>query len=480
MNEQNVAILGTYEGECADATITNLNGLDITREVWETVFASEEYKNGLEKGYYIGFLGHPEDPGCQDYKDACIVMREGHIEDSGKVKGRFDLVDTPVGRIVKTFQDAGVTFGISVRGAGDIYNNSVDPDTFVFRGFDLVTFPAYPNAIPQFVAASEDPAKRKQYERICASVTNELPAIESPEALGLIKTYFAPQSDVYHAIEDRTEELIGETSDTSEVCEECEDTSIEEEKLDAMTNLYLEKAKQVEDLQKDVDRLNKYIATQEVVFSRKLDTMRRITSSQTDMLDSMFVASQKKVEAGKASLAAANKEVTKLHRQIEAATRISDRDHQTIADLQNKLNSTQENLNRINLKYKQDIRASEQSTKDKDAVIASTEAKLAETVEQVKDLRTSASNRDEKLRRQQQWITSAKKLIADYQDAYANLYANAIGGRIDGISVTESTSVSELQSMIAGSTSMYSYDNEEADASDIFIDTADECDLVTL
>ena len=48
---------------------------------------------------------------------------------------QFDLIDTPVGRIVKTFQDAGVTFGISVRGAGDIINNSVDPDTFVFIVF---------------------------------------------------------------------------------------------------------------------------------------------------------------------------------------------------------------------------------------------------------------------------------------------------------------------------------------------------------
>ena len=30
-------VLGTYEGECADADITNANGMDITRPVWETV-----------------------------------------------------------------------------------------------------------------------------------------------------------------------------------------------------------------------------------------------------------------------------------------------------------------------------------------------------------------------------------------------------------------------------------------------------------
>ena len=34
-------IIGTFEGECADANITNLNGLDITREVWDNVFNSD-------------------------------------------------------------------------------------------------------------------------------------------------------------------------------------------------------------------------------------------------------------------------------------------------------------------------------------------------------------------------------------------------------------------------------------------------------
>lgn len=31
-------VIGTFEGECADANITNKNGLDITQEVWENVF----------------------------------------------------------------------------------------------------------------------------------------------------------------------------------------------------------------------------------------------------------------------------------------------------------------------------------------------------------------------------------------------------------------------------------------------------------
>lgn len=122
-------VIGVFEGECADSNITNENGLDITRPVWEVVFSSEEYKRAIEMGWYIGFLGHPDDPGCMDFEHACIVMTEGHIDANGKVHGKFNLIDTPVGRIVKAFIDAGVIFGISVRGAGDIINNSVDPET---------------------------------------------------------------------------------------------------------------------------------------------------------------------------------------------------------------------------------------------------------------------------------------------------------------------------------------------------------------
>ena len=93
-------------------------------------------KHFIELGHYIGFLGHPEDPGCQEFKDACIVMKEGHVDPDGQVYGKFDLVNTPVGRIVKALIDAGVQFGISVRGAGDVASDGyVDPDTFIFRGF---------------------------------------------------------------------------------------------------------------------------------------------------------------------------------------------------------------------------------------------------------------------------------------------------------------------------------------------------------
>lgn len=86
-----------------------------------------------------------------EFQNGCIVMTDMWIENK-KVYGKFNLIDTPIGQIVKKFIDAGVKFGISIRGAGDIIDNSVDPETFVFRGYDLVSFPAYPDSIPKFTA----------------------------------------------------------------------------------------------------------------------------------------------------------------------------------------------------------------------------------------------------------------------------------------------------------------------------------------
>ena len=137
MKKNKKTVIGTFSGKCCDATVSNNNDMFLGQDLFNNLFQSEEYKRALENGYYIGFLGHPEDPGCMDFEHACIVMTECHMDSNGEIFGTFDLVDTPVGRIVKAFIDAGVTFGISIRGAGDVAGDgTVDPETFVFRGFD--------------------------------------------------------------------------------------------------------------------------------------------------------------------------------------------------------------------------------------------------------------------------------------------------------------------------------------------------------
>lgn len=409
------AILGEYEGECADADITNKNGMDIPREVWERVFNSEEFKTGIKLGHYIGFLGHPEDPGCQDFKNACIVMTEGHLAENGKVYGKFNLIDTPVGRIVKTFQDAGVQFGISVRGAGDVIDNVVDAETFCFRGFDLVGFPAYPNSLPKFtaIAASSDVDKQRKYNAVCAAVSKNLDNITSVNALNAIQSQFAAQSPEFAAIEARKCAITCSEDDSSVVA------SVTEEKLRGMTDLYLSASSRCADLAKECEELRMKAAKAEITAARKVKAVTRIANEQ------LIVATKLADTA------------TKKNRELVVANR--------------RLKSEVESISDTNLKYNQKMSISAASLAEKERIISELQSKLDETVSEGVESKTRASNLDEKISRLSKQIAAAQSLLIQYQNAYAKLYANAVGANPTNLNITATTSVVEMQRMISGS-----------------------------
>lgn len=442
------SVIGIFEGECADSNITNENGLDITRPVWENIFSSESYQQAIELGWYIGFLGHPDDPGCMDFRNACIVMTEGHIDDNGKVYGKFNLIDTPVGRTVKTFIDAGVTFGISVRGAGDIVNNSVDPDTFVFRGFDLVSFPAFPESIPTFtaIAASSDVESQKKYKAICAAVKENLPNIDSCEAIDILQCQFAEQSDEYKALEDRKKEIKGCNLTDDDVSER-DDIDITKDKVESMTKLYLEQVEANNHLKKENEILSSKLASNEIESRRKISSISRITADQIRSATDAKDASEKRCK------------------QLVAA---SIRMKETIS---------QERSN--NLKYLQKISESKNIVDSKDSLISSLRARLNETVTASANVERRTSNLDEQLKKSKDEIIACKKMLKDYQDAYAELYSQAVGADLQKVKVNASTSVSSLRSAITSSISRKPSsirEPEEIDVDDCYFDD----DIVTI
>lgn len=428
----NPAILGVFEGECADSNITNLNGLDMISKVWETVFNSEEFKTGIKLGHYLGFLGHPADVGDQNFQNACIVMIEGHIDADGIVYGKFNLIDTPVGRIVKTFIDAGVKFGISVRGVGDVINNSVDPETFVFRGFDLVAFPAFPNSIPEFtaLAASSDAVKQSQYKQICASVNTNLNDIQSEAALDFLLAQFAPQSEEHKAITARKAYLAAQRAGAEVDAEPVESSDIEDsanpaldesltdsEKLRCMTDMYVNERSRAVALQAEVDVLHQRVHQVEVDASRRLDAVRRITASQ----------------------------MTTLHKDLDTAQKRC----KTIQASQRRLKDENIQLGRKNLKYRQEIEA---AAKAHASSLATLQSQLDETVRQSEDDKRSASNLGVQIEGLRRKVTATQSLLKSYQAAYASLYARAVGVEVTELPITASTTVDELHSLVVSRT----------------------------
>lgn len=407
-------ILGTFEGECADADITNLNGLDITRPVWENVFNSEDFKQGIELGWYIGFLGHPEDPNCMDFRNACIVMTDGRIDNDGKVYGKFNLIDTPVGRIVKSFIDGGVTFGISVRGAGDVDNNSVDPDTFVFRGFDLVSFPAYPNSIPEFtsIAASSDVKEQKKYKNICKTLNENIDGLNTKESIKIVKACFAPQSEEYKTLDEKLNEMDKIEED---VIEE-ENVTLLKNELGALTHLYSQAVAEIQSLKDQLNTLTKTNESLLCTTNRKVKAIKKIASSQhtylKDELDNVRFKNK------------------------------------VLSNNLNKVKDASIKASKLNLKYKMNIESNAKKLRDMEAIIASLTESKSKTVENLTQYKAKVSNLEKKITDLSQDIKASENIIADYQDAYAKLYANALGTQLDQISVTSATTVNELEKAI--------------------------------
>lgn len=489
----NFKVLGIFEGEAMDTTITNLNGLDITGEVMEVVFSSEEYATGIKNGWYIGFLGHPEDPNCMDFKDACIVMVEGYIDEkTGKVYGKFNLVDTPVGRIVKAFIDAGVKFGISIRGAGDIEENSVDPETFVFRGFDLVSFPAYPDSVPEFteIAASTDATVRAKYKKVCAAVQRNIDGVMSSQAIDILQSQFAPQSKEYRMLGNKRAAI-----------ESAESVNLDNDKVTAMTELYLEALNANSVLASENESLKRRLSAETVSASKRIDKMRRIVGGQIkdlsinrdELADANEALIQSSTELTQAN-AELNRQLRDLRRQVRnndgvmSAAQLEARDlrveNKRLSDENKVLGSKIEESENQNLIYKRKIESQKREEIRKDEIIAGLQADLDETVTGASALEGQASNLGERFRDQKNELIASQRLVREYQKAYASLYSAAAGesSNLPSLSITATTSVSELKKMISGSRSLANMSNVfvEPHPIDIAGDEGDDNEIISL
>ena len=450
----NGAILGTYTGKCCDAAVVNNNEMKLNRELFEKLLASDEYKDAMEHRYYIGFLGHPEDPNCQDFKNGCIIMTSLEIQDNDEVIGTFDLVDTPVGRIVKTFKDAGVEFGISIRGAGDVdADGNVDPDTFIFRGFDLVAFPAYTDAVPEFleIAAASDP----KYKKIKAAITTNLPYITSTTAIEEIQANLNPHSAEYKKLEARKQDIgVGDDQLSDDATdEELED--ITARKLEAMTDMYMEECQKNEELEATLASTRAELRSVKANSERKIRSLKRITASQNALMQSRLQAVTASRKAAINETYKANAKLTKVEASRSA---LQQKNSEIISELEQVKNN--------NLIYKQKIESSSADIKDREATISGLRSELNKTVVASTNAKRDASNLDEEVKQLKSQLSSSDRTISDlesrivaceemlhsYQQAYADFYATAIGTSVSGLPVTASTSVRELENLIQGAT----------------------------
>ena len=164
------AVLGTLEGPCADFIDGTRNGRHYSEKLWDNVFNDPIITEMIDAGGIVGELDHPTDREETDSSRIAIIMREKPIKKNGKLWAKFDILNTPLGRIAHTLAKAGFKLGISSRGSGDVSPNldgteEVDESTYDFKAFDLVLLPAVKAARLNLVTEGLD-SKAFNYKKV--------------------------------------------------------------------------------------------------------------------------------------------------------------------------------------------------------------------------------------------------------------------------------------------------------------------------
>ena len=144
------AILGVLEGPVADFEHPTRNGRLYGEKLWDNVIHNPLVMEQFKNGGIVGELDHPADRDDICTEKVAVIMPEPPVKNpkDGKYYGKFNILDTPCGRIVYTLAKAGFKLGVSSRGTGDVddYTEEVDPDTYEFTCFDVVLLPAVESA----------------------------------------------------------------------------------------------------------------------------------------------------------------------------------------------------------------------------------------------------------------------------------------------------------------------------------------------
>lgn len=346
-------ILGTLEGPCADFIDSTRNDRMYDEELWETVFSDPLVKEQLDAGGIPGELDHPTDRTETDSSKIAIMMPEAPKKNkNGKLVAKFDILDTPNGRIAYTLAKYGYKLGISSRGSGDTYTGRdgkehVDKDTYDFKGFDLVLIPAVKAARLNLVTESLSSDKGMKLildEGVKMALTEALNNSSDEEKQIMNETLQNLNIDLTAGNSEDT--YIADTNNTT--AEDNGENVIRD--LQKLLKENRELTKQVEGLQKQLS----VCYTKEANFTESISTLGGRVTSLTETLG----ANQSKV--------------TTLSEQIETK------------------NSLIEKLEAEDVKSKQTIKTMIESISSKDAQIKGLSAKVTTLKEEVEKTKTES------------------------------------------------------------------------------------------
>ena len=165
-------ILARLYGPIATFGDATRNGRYYNKQLWEKALSDEIFLEKVANKSLFLELEHPTDRDQIDMKLACACIPEVPKIVGNDLYAVIDILDTPNGKLLKTFVDYGFVPGISSRGSGDVNaNDEVDPETFFLETWDIVSLPAVKKARLS-VCESFDPKKGRLKKALCEALNS--------------------------------------------------------------------------------------------------------------------------------------------------------------------------------------------------------------------------------------------------------------------------------------------------------------------
>jgi len=134
------------EGIFAQAEAQNRNGRVYPKKTLES--ATKKYQTEqVSKGRAVGELGHPDSPTINLDRVSHKIVELNW--DGNNVMGKAEILETPMGKIVRGLMDGEVQLGVSTRGMGSLQQEkgkTVVKDDFILSTVDIVQDPSAPEA----------------------------------------------------------------------------------------------------------------------------------------------------------------------------------------------------------------------------------------------------------------------------------------------------------------------------------------------
>jgi len=135
------------EGVFMQSGVKNRNGRIYPKPILEGQLV--KYNDTfIQGGRALGELGHPDSPTVNLERASHNIVEMRYINETD-VHGKAKLLDTPYGKIAKTFVDEGIVLGVSTRGLGSLKESEgaqVVQSDFYLAAVDIVADPSAPEA----------------------------------------------------------------------------------------------------------------------------------------------------------------------------------------------------------------------------------------------------------------------------------------------------------------------------------------------